>query len=667
VFDPMVVDGIDLVGAAMHQRFDAEGKPGVTSRRGSNYSTWWNGGLRTEAYFHNMIGLLTETIGSPTPIDIPFVAAQQYPRADIPNPIEPQRWHFRRSIDYSVTANYAVLDLAARQRETFLYRIWRMGMNSIERGSGDHWTSYPRRLDEVADSMRAARGQASGNPVMASGGQFRDAPNAAESAHYLALLHRRDWRDPRGYVIPADQPDFPTAKKFVDMLRENGVEVLRATSSFSVAGKTYPAGSFVVKTDQAFRPQVLDMFEPQDHPNDFLYPGGPPIPPYDLAGWTPAFTMNVKFDRLLDGFDGPFAPVTGFDADVPAGHVSQPRWTPAGWTFSPRQNDAFTAANRLLAAGFEVSRATAADAAGRLSAGDFYVRGGRAVGDTLESLARGLGIDFEAVHTTPSGLLPVRPLRVALWDRYGGSMPSGWVRWILEQFRFPYTVVYAPELDAGNLNARYDAIVFVGDAIPERERAADAGMPNPADIPAEYRGRLGNVTLARTVPRIREFLQNGGTVIAIGPSAVLGRHLGLPVEDALVETAADGTTRHLPNEKFYVPGSVLRVAVDPSQPAAWGMEDHADVMFDEDPVLKLGPDAEARGVHRIAWFDSDRPLRSGWAWGQQYLRGGVAAAAADVGRGRLFLFTPEITFRGQPHGTFKLLFNALYSSALAGR
>jgi hypothetical protein len=188
-------------------------------------------------------------------------------------------------------------------------------------------------------------------------------------------------------------------------------------------------------------------------------------------------------------------------------------------------------------------------------------------------------------------------------------------------------------------------------------------MPNPADIPAEYRARLGNVTLARTVPRIREFLQNGGTVIAIGPSAALGHHLGLPVEDALVETAADGTTRHLPNEKFYVPGSVLRVAVDPSQPAAWGMEDHADVMFDEDPVLKLGPDAEAAGVHRIAWFDSDRPLRSGWAWGQQYLRGGVAAAEADVGRGRLFLFTPEITFRGQPHGTFKLLFNALYSSA----
>jgi hypothetical protein len=45
----------------MATRFIEEGKPGVTSRRGANYSTWWNGGLRTVAYFHNMIGILTET------------------------------------------------------------------------------------------------------------------------------------------------------------------------------------------------------------------------------------------------------------------------------------------------------------------------------------------------------------------------------------------------------------------------------------------------------------------------------------------------------------------------------------------------------------------------------------------------------------------------------
>ena len=76
-----------------------------------------------------------------------------------------------------------------------------------------------------------------------------------------------------------------------------------------MAGKSYPAGSYVVKTAQAFRPHILDMFEPQDHPNDFRYPGGPPIPPYDITGWTLAYQMGVKFDRILDGFDGPFQKV----------------------------------------------------------------------------------------------------------------------------------------------------------------------------------------------------------------------------------------------------------------------------------------------------------------------------------------------------------------------
>nr|MBA3969856.1 peptidase [Gemmatimonadota bacterium] len=113
-FDPLIVTGIDVVGAAMHNRFVAENKPGVTMRRGANYSTWWNGGLRTTVYFHNMIGLLTETIGNPTPMDIPFVANRQLPNGDLPFPIQPQRWHFRSSVDYSVTANYAVLDVASR-------------------------------------------------------------------------------------------------------------------------------------------------------------------------------------------------------------------------------------------------------------------------------------------------------------------------------------------------------------------------------------------------------------------------------------------------------------------------------------------------------------------------------------------------------------------------
>src|SRR5262249_32201130 len=145
--DPLVITLLDEVGAAMHSRFAMEGKPGVTSRSGANYSTWWNGGLRTSPYFHNQIGLLTETIGNPAPVDVPFVADKALPKTDTPMPIDPQqKWHFRQSIEYSITANRALLDYASRNKDRLLFDVYRMGMNSVERGGRDNWTTTPRRL-----------------------------------------------------------------------------------------------------------------------------------------------------------------------------------------------------------------------------------------------------------------------------------------------------------------------------------------------------------------------------------------------------------------------------------------------------------------------------------------------------------------------------------------
>ena len=114
-----------------------------------------------------------------------------------------------------------------------------------------------------------------------------------------------------------------------------------------------------------------------------------------------------------------------------------------------------------------------------------------------------------------------------------------------------------------------------------------------------------------------------------------------------------------------MPGSVLRVAVDNTAPIAHGVTNPVDVFFDNSPVFGLGPDAALKGVRPVAWFDSATPLRSGWAYGQGYLKGGVAVVDASVGKGKLFLFGPEITFRAQPHGTFKFLFNGIYLAARA--
>jgi hypothetical protein len=256
-------------------------------------------------------------------------------------------------------------------------------------------------------------------------------------------------------------------------------------------------------------------------------------------------------------------------------------------------------------------------------------------------------------------MLKLAPVRIGLWDRYGGSPSSGWVRWLLERFEFPFELVYAPTIDAGELNRRFDVLILPTEAVPVETAPATAeGLPLDR-VPPEFAPRVGALTWGRSVPALRRFVQNGGTLIAIGQATLVGAALGVPVRDALVDGSGDGAARALPMDKYYVPGSVLRVSVDTTQPLAYGLPDQVDVFFDNSPVFRV-PDPAARAARRIAWFKDGSPLRSGWAWGQKYLAGGVAVVDAALGRGHVLLFGPEITYRAQPHGTFKFLFNGIY-------
>jgi hypothetical protein len=238
-------------------------------------------------------------------------------------------------------------------------------------------------------------------------------------------------------------------------------------------------------------------------------------------------------------------------------------------------------------------------------------------------------------------------------------MTSGWLRWIFEQFEFPFEVVYPGALDQGDLAARFDVIVLPSGATSRTVNAFNR-QPNPDEIPEEYRKMLGRVTTETTVPQLRKFVEAGGTIVTIGDSTGLAQLLGLPLTNGLVERSADGKEHPLPHEKFYVPGSVLQVSVDNTNPLAYGMPSTADVFFENSPVFRMAPDADLKGVKPVAWFPNATPLRSGWAWGQGYLEGTVAAAEAPLGEGKVMLLCVEAAFRGQPHGTYKLLFNSIY-------
>ncbi|MBV9502985.1 MAG: peptidase [Acidobacteriaceae bacterium] len=671
-FDPLVPLGVEAVGTAMHERLVAEGKGGSAQRSGANYSTWWNGGLRTITYFHNMIGILTEIIGNPTPMQIPLVADKQLPTGDWPMPVAPQTWYYRESIEYELTNNRAILDYASRNRETLLYDFYEMGRNSIHNGSEDHWTITPDRIDALeeaasADKQKADdRGAGEANPELpaglsAGGLSARFLP----SDLYQKVLHDPAHRDPRSYIIPSDQPDFLTATKFVNSLLKVGIEVDRATSSFEVNGKSYPPGSYVVKTAQAFRPHVMDMFEPQNHPNDFLYPGGPPIPPYDSAGWTLALQMGVRFDRILDGFDGPFTRIEGL-LNPPPGSVSGPEKA-AGFLISHQLNDSFVVVNRLLKANCDVYWLKMPENIDgeSLSAGTIWVPFSEGVRGIVARGAKELGVSAHGLAKAPAGeALKLKRIRIGLYDQYGGLMTSGWDRWLFEEYEFPFQLVYPQTLDAGDLRSKFDVLVFTEGAFrrggPDRQSPFSSRQPKPEDIPEEYRAWLGHISEEKTIPQIRKFVEAGGAVVTIGGSTGIAELLGVPVDNYLAQMGPDGKLHPLSREKYYIPGSLLKVNVNPNAPLAYGMPSQVDVFFDNSPVFKLLPDAELKHTSAVAWFSSPKPLVSGWAWGQQYLDGGTAVAEASVGEGKVFLLGPEVTFRAQPHGTFKLLFNGLY-------
>lgn len=630
-YDPLVMSTLSEVGAAMHSRLIEEGKPGSTMRSGANYSTWNNGMERSITYFHNAVGLLTEITGHPTPSRISLIPDNQLARNDLPMPVAPQTWRFAQSIAYSQSINRAVLNYASRNKDRLLFNMWRMGQNAIDKGNTDTWRITPSGLE----ALEAAAGQNA---------------RRIDPALYDRILHAPERRDPRGYVIPADQADLPTAVAFLNSLIKTGVNVDRATRAFTVQGKTYPAGSYVVRTAQAYRPHVLDMFEPQDHPHDLQYPGGPPKLPYDATGYTLALQMGVKFDRILDGFDAPTERVADVMTPPPGKIEGSGR---AGWLIDHAPINGYILSNRLLAAGVPVFWQSGETRAGRatLPPGALWIPADEKASPIVEAAVRDLGLNAFAADRAPSGdKIALKPVRVGLVDRYGGSMASGWTRWLLEQYEYPFQIVYPQRLDAGDLGRDFDVLIFASDMIPA-DLADQRDQPDPTSIPAEYRPWLGTLSADKTYPQIDAFVRGGGSVVTIGSAHRLAAALGAPVQDVLL--GADG--KPPASTDFFIPGALLRTEVDNRRPLAFGVTDRLDVFFNRNTGFRHAGEGAS-----IIRYPEQVAVSSGWAIGPQKLSGADAVLDLPHGQGRIIVLGPDVVNRAQARASTRLLFNALF-------
>jgi hypothetical protein len=589
--DPRVVRGVNLVGEHMAHRFEMEGMPGVVS--GIVFTMWWNGGMRTAPYFHNQIGILSEVgHASPTPrvhdpAEFPATFGRGLPTLEpsirYPNPWRGGRASLGEAVRYHLVASLGALDVAQKNREDFLYNFYQMGRDAVRAG--------------VAG-------------------------------------------DPFAYVVALDEQHDPgEAVELLNTLRRGGIEVERALAPFQAGGRTYGAGSYILRAGQAFRSHLVDLLEPQEHPHRELYPGGPPEPPFGgLAGYTLSIQMGVNVARI----DRPFQAESERVERVPPPAA---RLTGGGDVFliDPSENRAVTALTRLLARGAVVRRASSPfERDGRtLAAGTLVVEAGEAAGGPagVESVIRDVGV--AAHRTTTARGVPLRPVparRIGIYSPWTGNIDEGWTRWLLDHYDIPYRTLTNEDIRGGGL-ADVDVLVLASDSTRRLMRGHPSGR-----MPEAYTGGIGEAG----VEALRQWVERGGRLVALDQANdFLLYHFDIAVGNALAG---------LGRGDFYIPGSLIRLDVDRRHPLAFGMQPEAGAFFQDSRAF----DISSPGPEPVARYGRADLLLSGWEVGaEEHLAGRPAVVRAPYGDGDLVLIGFRAQFRGQPAGTFKLLFNAL--------
>ncbi|MDP3909130.1 MAG: M14 family metallopeptidase [Gemmatimonadales bacterium] len=432
---------------------------------------------------------------------------------------------------------------------------------------------------------------------------------------------------PFAYVLPPPpaQRDPEAWSTLANILAAGGVEVWRAAEPFSAGGRQYAAGSLVVPMGQPFRAHAKDLLEPQ------VYTPAGDRPPYDVAGWTLPYTMGVRADAVAAPFP---ASLVRVDSVVPApGRIAGPANSQV-FALANGTNGETRAIVALLAAGQTVA----------VDGDSVIVRGPRARQILTEHAARaGFTVRAIAAGGNPRG--KQRLPRIGLYQPWTASMDEGWTRWVFEQYGISYTTVRDSDLRRGGLRSRWDVLV-----LPDVDARSLVEGVDSTRMPTRYAGGMGKAGAAA----ISAFVRGGGTLVCLdGSSNFAISSLNLPVVNVLAGEASGPQV-----SRFYAPGSIFGVLLGGGgSPVTAGMPDSFQVYFENSAAFTVSGPARALATYPA------QPLRSGFARFQERLEGKAALVEAPVGSGRVILFGFRPQFRGQTHGTFKLLFNAVLLAA----
>ncbi len=631
---PILAQAQHQIGQAMASQLVAEGKAGVEFS--SRYDMWTP--ARQYMVYHGAPRILTE-IASVNLAD-PFVnpagkdkgLGPQERLSNYPMPYRSGEWRLRQVVDYGVSVVFAGLTHMAKYHDTWLENFYKVQRDWVNRTDG-----------------------------------------------------------PYAFVIPPTQRDPYETYEMLQVLTYGDVEVHRAKAPFTVAGKSYPVGSWVVKVAQPYGAFAKTMLEKQDYPDLRLFPGGPPLPPYDVTGHTLWMLMGVTVDQVDQKFDADLELLPKIDP-VPAAVPAKPKWA---YLIGPETNAAFLALAELQKANVPVYRAAAEfDNGGRKFApGSWIVPAAPAAAKILDEVSKTTGMVVTGADRAPAvDAYRVKPnTRVGLW-RAANNMPAGWLWWLFEQYGFNHQLISSLDFNA-DLSTKYDVIV-----LPSGTSKASivSGLNPKQHDPKEWEWAFGVGEAGWA--KLADWVKKGGTLVAIGSAVDTAQELlDLPIEKVLPETRRrfagagqqgqaarsvpaseiDRVLRQAfqspaalidtlqsrvvePTSQFYCPGSLLNNEFNPAHPVGFGMPEKWPVFFESDQAYRLKP-GFAIGAETVARYPQSGPiLASGWLLGESLLRDQANVVAFRVGQGYVVTLASQVDYRAQPHATFKLLFNAIF-------
>ncbi|SIO02688.1 Zinc carboxypeptidase [Singulisphaera sp. GP187] len=437
---------------------------------------------------------------------------------------------------------------------------------------------------------------------------------------------------PFAWVVSRNQRDPGTASELVRILHDSGIEVRRATKPFQADGAAYEAGTWILPAAQPYRNHLKDMMERQVYPSRFTA-GGVPETPYDVAGWTLPLQMGVQASAVGTRFSAESEPL---DRIEPIQGQRSGENDPKFFALSHQANDDFIVVNALLDADVAIK---VNDASGLLSF--------PADAKTEAVLERVLPtVSSQLVghpeDPSPKGSRVLRRGRIGVYQPWNPSMDEGWTRLVLEKFRIPFVTLHNAEIRAGGLNERIETLV-----IPSIEpRSLTQGYSEDQTEP-KYVGGLGTEGVAA----LRAFVEAGGTIVCLENSCDYAiTEFALPVVNVL---------KGVKSTRFYAPGSIVRLKRTGHSSLTRGVPAELSAYFDHSLAFDVSGDVQRPAEVGLRYADRN-VLESGWLLGPEVIQGKAALVAVTIGSGRVILFGFPPQHRGQPHGTFRLLFNSFY-------